>query len=131
MGPGPGHPDALAINHEIPHNGKLRQGLQNNGLLQIIDQRRACLTGRPVDYHSTGATYFFHAVAFPDNRSYLLAPCIDRILSYCHKDGDHIMGILVNKEPKDDTSGLSARYYLENEKGMFFVSEVKCLLNER
>ena len=37
------------------------------------------------------------------------------------KDGDHIMGILVNKEPKDDTSGLSARYYLENDHGMFFV----------
>ena len=37
------------------------------------------------------------------------------------KDGDHIMGILVNKEPKDDTSGLSARYYLENDQGMFFV----------
>ena len=37
------------------------------------------------------------------------------------KEGDHIMGILVNKEPKDDTSGLSARYYLENDQGMFFV----------
>lgn len=37
------------------------------------------------------------------------------------KDGDHIIGILVNKEPKDDTSGLSARYYLENDQGMFFV----------
>ncbi len=37
------------------------------------------------------------------------------------KNGDHIMGILVNKEPKDDTSGLSARYYLENDQGMFFV----------
>ena len=37
------------------------------------------------------------------------------------KTGDHIIGILVNKEPKDETSGLSARYYLENQEGMFFV----------
>ncbi|VBB44957.1 conserved hypothetical protein [uncultured Desulfatiglans sp.] len=37
------------------------------------------------------------------------------------KAGDYIIGILVNKEPKDETSGLSARYYLENDEGMFFV----------
>ena len=37
------------------------------------------------------------------------------------KAGYHIIGILVNKEPKDETSGLSARYYLENQEGMFFV----------
>jgi hypothetical protein len=35
--------------------------------------------------------------------------------------GDCIMGILVNKEPKDETSGISARYYLENKEGTFFV----------
>ena len=37
------------------------------------------------------------------------------------KEGDNIIGILVNKEPKDEDSGLSARYYLENQEGMFFV----------
>ena len=37
------------------------------------------------------------------------------------KQGDYIIGILVNKEPKDEISGLSARYYLENTTGMFFV----------
>jgi len=37
------------------------------------------------------------------------------------KENDNIIGILVNKEPKDEQSGLSARYYLETEKGMFFV----------
>jgi hypothetical protein len=37
------------------------------------------------------------------------------------KEGDHIIGVLVNKEPKDEISGLSARYYLENVEGMFFV----------
>ena len=37
------------------------------------------------------------------------------------KEGDNIIGILVNKEPKDEESGLSARYYLENQEGMFFV----------
>ena len=37
------------------------------------------------------------------------------------KDGDNIIGVLVNKEPKDEQAGLSARYYLENENGMFFV----------
>lgn len=37
------------------------------------------------------------------------------------KKGDYIIGILVNKEPKDEQSGLSARYYLENQEGMFFL----------
>jgi hypothetical protein len=37
------------------------------------------------------------------------------------KAGDYIIGVLVNKEPKDEISGLSARYYLENVEGMFFV----------
>jgi len=37
------------------------------------------------------------------------------------KEGDNIVGVLVNKEPKDEQSGLSARYYLENPKGTFFV----------
>ena len=37
------------------------------------------------------------------------------------KERDNIIGILVNKEPKDEQSGLSARYYLETEKGMSFV----------
>ncbi len=37
------------------------------------------------------------------------------------KAGDNIIGVLVNKEPKDEGSGLSARYYLENGDGMFFV----------
>ena len=36
-------------------------------------------------------------------------------------DGDNIIGVLINKEPKDEQTGFSARYYLENEKGMFFV----------
>lgn len=37
------------------------------------------------------------------------------------KEGDSIIGILVNKEAKDDVSGLSARYYLENSTGTYFV----------
>ena len=37
------------------------------------------------------------------------------------KDGDNIIGVLINKEPKDEQTGFSARYYLENENGMFFV----------
>ena len=37
------------------------------------------------------------------------------------QDGDNIIGVLINKEPKDEQTGFSARYYLENEKGMFFV----------
>ena len=37
------------------------------------------------------------------------------------KQGDNIIGILVNKEPKDEDAGISARYYLENQEGMFFV----------
>ena len=37
------------------------------------------------------------------------------------KEGDNIIGVLVNKEPKDEQSGLSARYYLENGGGTFFV----------
>ena len=35
--------------------------------------------------------------------------------------GDNIIGMLVNKEPKDENSGISAKYYIENEKGTFFV----------
>jgi len=31
------------------------------------------------------------------------------------------MGVLVSKEPKDENTGLSARYYLETQEGMFFV----------
>lgn len=37
------------------------------------------------------------------------------------KEGENIIGVLVNKEPKDEKTGLSARYYLETDKGMFFV----------
>jgi len=37
------------------------------------------------------------------------------------REGDYIIGTLVNKEPKDEISKLSARYYLENKTGMFFV----------
>lgn len=37
------------------------------------------------------------------------------------KEGDNIIGVLVNKAPKDEQSGLSARYYIENEEGTFFV----------
>ena len=35
--------------------------------------------------------------------------------------GDSIIGVVVNKAPRDDTTGLSARYQLENEKGMFLL----------
>ena len=35
--------------------------------------------------------------------------------------GDHIIGVLLNKVPKDEQSGLSARYYIENPEGTFFV----------
>jgi len=37
------------------------------------------------------------------------------------KIGEKIIGVLVNKEPKDENGGLSARYYLENKDGTFFV----------
>lgn len=37
------------------------------------------------------------------------------------QEGDNIMGVLVNKEPKDEQTGMSARYYIENENGMYFV----------
>lgn len=37
------------------------------------------------------------------------------------KERDNIIGILVNKELKDEQSGLSAKYYIENEKGTFFA----------
>jgi len=37
------------------------------------------------------------------------------------KEGDNIIGVLVNKEPRDENGGLSARYYIENKEGTFFV----------
>ena len=35
--------------------------------------------------------------------------------------GDAITGVLVNKEAKDESSGVSARYFIENQEGTFFV----------
>ena len=35
--------------------------------------------------------------------------------------GDCIVGVLVNKVPKDENTGLSAKYQLENEDGMFLI----------
>ena len=35
--------------------------------------------------------------------------------------GECIIGVLVNKEPKDENTGLSAKYQLENEDGMFHI----------
>jgi len=37
------------------------------------------------------------------------------------KENEQITGVLVSREPKDEISGLSARYYLETKAGMFFV----------
>ena len=37
------------------------------------------------------------------------------------KPGDQRIGTLVTKEPRDEDTGLSAKYYLENEKGRFLV----------
>ena len=37
------------------------------------------------------------------------------------KVGDSIVGVVVSKAPKDDMTGLSARYQLENENGMFLL----------
>ena len=37
------------------------------------------------------------------------------------QEGEQITGVLVSKTPKDEKTGLSARYYLETEAGMFFV----------
>lgn len=34
---------------------------------------------------------------------------------------EQIIGTLVSKEPKDEKTGLSARYYLDTQNGMFFV----------
>ncbi len=36
-------------------------------------------------------------------------------------EGDQIAGVLVNKEPRDEASGTSARYYIENQDGMFLI----------
>jgi len=37
------------------------------------------------------------------------------------KENEQITGMLVSKEPKDEKTGLSARYYLDTKAGMFFV----------
>ena len=37
------------------------------------------------------------------------------------KSGDNIIGLLVNKEPKDEIAGMSAKYHIENSTGTFFV----------
>jgi hypothetical protein len=35
--------------------------------------------------------------------------------------GESIIGVIVNKTPKDESTGLSAKYQLENERGMFLI----------
>jgi len=35
--------------------------------------------------------------------------------------GDNIMGVVVSKTPKDESTGLSAKYQIENHEGMFLV----------
>ena len=35
--------------------------------------------------------------------------------------GDSIIGVVVNKTPKDESTGLSAKYQLENPQGMILV----------
>jgi hypothetical protein len=37
------------------------------------------------------------------------------------KEGDHIIGILISKAPKDENAGYSARYYIDNIEGMLLV----------
>lgn len=37
------------------------------------------------------------------------------------KAGDRISGVLVNKEPKDENSSISAKYYIDTEKGTYFA----------
>lgn len=35
--------------------------------------------------------------------------------------GDAIVGVLLSKSPRNETTGLSAKYQLENENGIFLV----------
>jgi len=35
--------------------------------------------------------------------------------------GESIIGVVVNKTPKDESTGLSAKYQLENDRGMFLI----------
>jgi hypothetical protein len=35
--------------------------------------------------------------------------------------GESIIGVIVSKTPKDEQTGLSAKYQLENEQGMFLI----------
>jgi len=35
--------------------------------------------------------------------------------------GDPIIGLVVGKTPRDETTGLSARYQIKNERGMFLI----------
>ena len=37
------------------------------------------------------------------------------------KEGDNIIGALINKEPRNEQASLSAKYYLENEDGTWLV----------
>ena len=38
-----------------------------------------------------------------------------------HEVGENIIGVVISKTPKDEMTGLSAKYQLENEKGMFLI----------
>lgn len=35
--------------------------------------------------------------------------------------GDSIMGVLVNKTPRNENTGISAKYQIENKEGMFLI----------
>ena len=48
-----------AIDGEVADDGKLRKGLEPDGLIEMIEQRRACHARFAIDDHGAGAAHLF------------------------------------------------------------------------
>ena len=80
----------LAIHHEVAHDGKRAERRQANGLLKLVDQRRARLPGLAVDQHRAASAHLFEAHALPHHRLDLLALGVDGVLADLHQGAGHV-----------------------------------------
>src|SRR5258705_4611058 len=51
-----------AVDNEIANIGKLRHGLELDGLFEVVDKRRARLAGATIDYYGANATKLLQTV---------------------------------------------------------------------
>src|SRR5208282_5070461 len=79
-----------AIDREVANDGKLRERLEGDGLLEFVDQRRARHLRLAVDEHGAGATNFFQAVRIVGDRRGRFAIARHRLGRNVHQGGSHV-----------------------------------------